>query len=88
MNAAALLAALEVVGVRLSLAGDSLHYHTRPGVSISVYQERITANKPALLTVLALQDRIVATATAPPDQFNRDEYDRLWREWYATERKP
>jgi hypothetical protein len=52
VSAAALLAELHAAGVRLSLAGDDLRFQTRPGVSIAAYRERITASKPALVTVL------------------------------------
>jgi hypothetical protein len=62
MSAAALLAELDAAGVRLSLAGDDLHFQTRPGVSIAPYREQITANKPALLA--ALGGPVVATV--PP----------------------
>ena len=84
MSAAALLVELEAVGVRLSLAGDDLHYQTRPGVSIAPYRAQIAAYKPALLAEL-LKARIVDVVTIEPADFDRAEYDRLWTLWKAHE---
>jgi hypothetical protein len=80
---AALLDELAAAGVRLSLAGDALRYQTRPGVSIAPYREQITAHKPALVALLALQDEIVAAASAARDAFDRAAYDALWARWHA-----
>jgi hypothetical protein len=84
VSAAALLAELEAAGVRLSLAGDDLHYQTRSGVSIAPYRNCITAHKPALLVEL-LQRRIIEAVTVEPASFDRAEYDRLWTRWKAHE---
>lgn len=82
MSAAALLAELEATGVRLSMAGDDLHFQTRPGVSIAPYRERIAAYKPALLAEL-LQADIIAALDVEPADFDRLRFDRLWRRWRA-----
>ena len=82
MNAAALLAELDAVGVRLSLAGDDLHYQTRPGVRIAPYRERIQESKPAILREL-LQREIVATVDVEPEHFDRQKYDTLWARYDA-----
>jgi hypothetical protein len=84
----ALLADLDAAGVHLTRAGDDLRYRTRPGVSIAPFREQIAANKPALLALLALQGQIVEAASAARERFDRDTYDRLWREWYDLERQP
>jgi hypothetical protein len=85
VNAAALLADFEAAGVRLSLAGDDLRCQSRPGVRIAPYRERIVTNKPALIALLRLQDEIVGAATAARDAFDRQSYDKLWRDWYALQ---
>jgi hypothetical protein len=85
VSAPALLAKLEATGVRLSLAGDDLRYETQPGVSIAPYREQIVTNKPALLALLALQDEIVAAASAARDAFDRQQFDALWAEWHALQ---
>jgi hypothetical protein len=82
VSAAEFLARLEAAGVRLSLAGDDLHFQARPGVSITSYQDRIRANKPALLREL-LQREIVATVDTEPTQFNRPVFLALWARWQA-----
>ena len=84
MSAATLLAELEAAGVHLSLAGDALRVQTRPGVSIAPYRERIATHKPALLLDL-LKAAIVAAATAPSDDFDRQHFDRLWAQHEAQE---
>jgi hypothetical protein len=80
MSAAALLDELAQAGVRLSLAGDDLRYHTHPGVSIAPFRARIQATKSELLKEL-LQRQIVATVNAEPERFDCERYDRLWRQW-------
>lgn len=89
MSAAALLAELDAEGVRLSLAGDDLHFETRPGVSIATYREQITAHKPALLAALrqreldaevALLERGWAWLEAHPDDPKHDEFEARWIE--------
>jgi hypothetical protein len=85
VSAPALLAELEATGVRLSLAGDDLRYRTQPGVSIGPYREQITAHKPALLALLAVQDEIVAAASVARAAFDRQHFDSLWAEWHALQ---
>jgi hypothetical protein len=82
VTAAALLDELGTAGVRLSLSGDDLHYRTRPGVSVAPFRDQITAHKPTLLTLLALQDEIVAAASAAQSAFDRAAYDQIWAEWH------
>jgi hypothetical protein len=36
-------------------------------------------------TLLALQDEIVAAATAAQSAFDRAAYDELWRRWYVLQ---
>ena len=36
-------------------------------------------------TLLALQDEIVAAASAARDAFDRAAYDELWRRWHALQ---
>jgi hypothetical protein len=79
------LDALATAGVSLTRAGDHLRYQTRPGVSISPYREQITTHKSALLTLLALQDEIVRTASAARDAFDRQHYDEIWSRWHARQ---
>jgi hypothetical protein len=78
----ALLADLEAAGVRLSLAGDDLHYQTRPGVSIAPYRDHIRANKPVLLREV-LQRQIVAAVNVEREDFDRLDYDTLWTRYHA-----
>ena len=85
MNAAAaLLADLESAGVHLSLAGNDLHYRTRPGVSIAPFRDRITDHKPALLMEL-LKAEIVAALDVEPLDFDRLAYQHLVARWHALE---
>jgi hypothetical protein len=84
VNAAELLVELEAAGVRLSLAGNDLHFQTRPGVSIAPYADRIREHKPALRREL-LQRQIVAAVTVEPERFNRPAYDALWVRWHAQD---
>ena len=78
-----LLAELTSAGLSLTHSGDDLHYRTRPGVRIAPYREQIITHKPALLTLLALQDEIVRAASAAQNAFDRVAYDALWQRWYA-----
>ena len=70
MSAAAILTELDAAGVRLSLAGDDLRYHTGSGVRIAPFAESITANKRELLMEL-LQREIVAAVNVEPEHFDR-----------------
>jgi hypothetical protein len=82
VSAAALLAEFEAAGVRLSLAGDALHFQTRPGVGIASFAEYITTNKRDLVMEL-LQRQIVAAVDVEPERFDRQRYDVLWERWAA-----
>ena len=84
MNAAAVLAELNTAGVRLSSAGDDVHYQTRPGVRIAPYRDRIQESKPAILREL-LQREIVATVDVEPEHFERQKYDALWARYDALD---
>ena len=84
MTAAELLTELEAAGVRLTLAGDDLHFRTRPGVSIAPFVDQITAQKTALRKEL-LQREIVAAVTVAPADFDRRHYDDLWVRWTAVD---
>ena len=84
MSAAALLADLAAASVRLSLAGDNLHYQTELGVSIAPNRDRIAAKKPALVIEL-LQRAIVAAVDVEPDWFDRAEFDMLWDRWSTNQ---
>ena len=79
-----MLAELEAAGVRLSLAGDGLHFQTRPGVGIAPYRERIAASKPALLAEL-LKAAIMAALNVEPEHFDRPAYERLMAHWNALD---
>jgi hypothetical protein len=72
-------------GVRLRREGDDLIADVLPGASLDQYREHIREHKPALLTLLALQDEIVRTASAARDAFDRATYDELWRRWQALQ---
>jgi flagellar biosynthesis/type III secretory pathway chaperone len=79
---------LHAAGIRLSLAGDDLHYQTRPGVSINAHREQIAANKLALMAELRLREQITAAASAAQFSFDRQRYDALWERWHALQREP
>jgi hypothetical protein len=81
-----LLNALAGAGVCLSRAGDDLRYQTRPGVSIAPYVERIRQDKPGLLTELRLREQIIAAVDVDPQDFNREEHERLTAAYAAHER--
>ncbi len=83
MSAATLLAELDAAGVHIGREGDALRVRGEPGVTLDVYTPRIKDGKRAILAVIALQDQIVAAATADPSQFDRARYDALWRRWDA-----
>ncbi len=85
MSTGTLLDELTAAGVRLSLAGDDLHYQTCPGGSITPIREQIITLKPALLTLLTLQDEIVRAATVARDAFDRQHFDQRWNEWHALQ---
>jgi hypothetical protein len=76
---------LTAAGVHLTRHGAALRYQTRPGVTIAPYRERIAAHKPDLLTLLHLQEEIVAAATTALASFDRAAYDELWRRWQALQ---
>jgi hypothetical protein len=78
VSAFALLDELAEAGIRLSREGDDLIGDVLPGADLDPYRERIQADKPALLTLLALQYEIGAAANAARDAFDRAAYDRLW----------
>lgn len=82
MTATALLHDIESTGIRLHVVGDRLRAEIPAGSDLGPYREQIIANKPALLTLLALQDEIVRIATAAWDTFDRAAYDELWRRWH------
>ena len=86
MTAAALLAELEAAGINLTREGDNLRVRAQPGVSLAPYVERIRAHKPELLKEV-LQRRIVEALNAEPENFNRAEYDHLWRLWHVQDAK-
>jgi hypothetical protein len=65
VSAAALLIELEQAGVRLSLAGDDLHYQTQPGVSTTPHRARIRESKPALLAELRAREEFAAMGLDP-----------------------
>jgi hypothetical protein len=56
-----------------------------PGADLDQYRLSIREHKPELLTLLVLQDDIVAAATPAQSAFNRAAYDELWRRWYALQ---
>ena len=64
MSAALLLADLEATGIKVTRRGDNLRLRVKRGVNLDPFLDQITAHKPALLTLLALQDEIVRTASA------------------------
>jgi hypothetical protein len=78
-----LLAGLEATGIKVTCRGDNLRLRVKRGVNLDPFLDQITAHKPALLTLLALQDEIVRTASAAQDAFDRQHYDRLWERWHA-----
>jgi hypothetical protein len=89
MSATGLLAELEAAGVHISREGHSLRVRGRPGVSLAPYRDQITTHKPVLLSLLALQDEIVRTASAARDAFDRQHFDQLWAEWHTlAEQEP
>jgi hypothetical protein len=81
MSASGLLHELEAAGVRLHLADDRLRAEISPGADLGPFRERIRQHRPALLSLLALQDEIVAAASAARDAFDREAYDALWVRW-------
>ena len=85
MTAAALLAELAAAGIHISREGECLRVRGEPGVSLDPCRDCVTAYKPALLTLLALQEDIVRTAGAARDAFDRQHFDRLWVEWQALQ---
>jgi hypothetical protein len=85
MSASALLVELEAVGIRLHRDGDDLLASIRPGANFDPFRQRVREHKPALLASLALQEQIVAAATAATAAFDRAEYDHLWTEWHALQ---
>ena len=85
MSAATLLDELVGAGIRLGCDGDDLIADVLPGADLNRYREQIAEHKPALLTLLALQDEIVGAATAARGYFDRQPYDQLWADWYALQ---
>jgi hypothetical protein len=81
MSAVALVDELQAAGIRLGHDGGELIADVLPGVDLDPFRERIRQHRPALLALLALQDEIVAAATAARDAFDREAYDALWVRW-------
>ena len=65
MNALALLAELASAGVQVVREGDNLKVRARPGTNLSLFTERIRANKPALLVALDPAGAQTSPSTAP-----------------------
>jgi hypothetical protein len=63
--------------------GHDLRYQTRPGVSIAPYRERISQNKPALITALLLRAEILKAAAKGDSDFDPEHYITLWRRYDA-----
>jgi hypothetical protein len=87
VSAPALLDELAGAGIRLSREGDDLIGDVLPGATLAPYRDRIREHKPALLTLLALQDDIIRTASAAQDAFTRQHYDQLWVEWHTRQKE-
>ena len=85
MSAAALVAALDAAGIHVARKDDQLRVRAEPGVRLAPYVEELREHKPALLTLLALQDEIVRMASAERDAFDRQHYDALWERWHALQ---
>jgi hypothetical protein len=85
MSAAAFVDELQAAGIRLSHDGDGLVADVLFGATLAPYQARIADMKPALVALLALQDAIVATASAARSAFDRQHYDGLWEHWHALQ---
>ena len=60
MTAAALFASLADTGIRLSRNGDRLHVESKPGALTAELRDRLTANKPDLMAMLAASGAIRA----------------------------
>jgi hypothetical protein len=80
-----LLTELAAGGIRLGRDGDALVADVLPGADLDPFRERIRQHRPALLTLLALQDEIVRAASVAQDAFSRRHYDELWAEWHALQ---
>ena len=87
MNATTLLDALLGAGIRLGRDGEDLLADVLPGADLDVHTEHIQASKPALLAELHQRDEIVAAASADPEHFDRETYNRLWARWNALDTK-
>jgi hypothetical protein len=85
MTVSALLAALDAADIHITRDGDSLRVRAEPGVGLAPYVADLRQHKPALLALFALQDEIVAAATAAQSAFDRQHYDSLWERWYALQ---
>jgi hypothetical protein len=85
VSAATLLDALIRAGIRLGRDGDDLIADVLPGADLDRYRLSIREHRPELVTLLVLQDEIVAAATAAQSAFDRAAYDELWRRWYALQ---
>jgi hypothetical protein len=85
VSAATLLDQLTAAGIRLGRDEDDLIVDVLPDTDLDPYRERIQAAKPALLTLLTLQDDIVRTASAAQHAFDRQHYDQLWQRWHALQ---
>ncbi len=81
MTAGAVIDELLDTGIRLSRDGDGLVADVLPGASLDPYREEIRERKPDLVKEL-LQREIVAAASAEPEDFDRDDLDRLWTLWH------
>jgi hypothetical protein len=87
MNAAALLAELETVGIQITREEHTLRVRGNPGANPALYRERIREHKSALLALLGLQDEIVRTASAAQGAFDRRRYDEVWVAWHALQQE-
>jgi hypothetical protein len=85
VSASSLLDELAAAGIRLSRDGNDLAADVLPGAILDPYRDRIREHKPALQTLLALQDDIIRAASAARDAFDRQHFDALWERWHALQ---
>jgi hypothetical protein len=82
VTATALLSEIEATGIVLHAEGDRVRADIPAGANLGPFREHIQAHKAALHREL-LQRQIVAAASAGPEHFDRERYDRLWQHWHA-----
>jgi hypothetical protein len=82
MTATALLGEIEATGIVLQAEGGRVRADIPAGANLGPFRERIQADKAALHGEL-LQRQIVAAASAGPEHFDRERYDRSWQQWHA-----